>query len=104
MVRVEFGIGAYITNGSSAGRVVEIVEKDPRWRCPGVRLANVGLEGFGGDVGMSGFVPDYLLTGWHAIPFEWTPVRYGGGLIERYVWSAGYTRLTREVKREDKAS
>lgn len=97
MINVPFGIGDYITNGSSAGRVVEIVERDPRWKCPALRLANVGLEEFGGNVGMTDAVPDYLLTGWYPIPFEWSPV-IGGKLQERYVWTAGYTRLARELR------
>jgi hypothetical protein len=97
MVNVPFTIGDYITNGSSAGRVVEIVERDPRWKRPALRLANIGTEEFGGNVGMSDAVPDYLLSGWRKIPFEWTPV-VGGQLQERYVWAAGYTRLAREVR------
>lgn len=97
MVNVPFGIGAYITNGSSAGRVVEIVEKDPRWKVPALKLANIGLEAFGGNVGMTDTVPDYLLSGWYPIPFEWSPV-VGGGLQERYVWVDNYRRLQREVR------
>ena len=97
MINVPFGIGEYITNGSSAGRVIEIVEKDPRWRCPSLKLANVAMEEFGGNAGMSSTVPDYLLTGWRAIPFEWAP-NPGGQTEERYVWVAGYTRLERQVR------
>jgi hypothetical protein len=97
MVNVPFEIGAFITNGSSAGRVVEIVEKDPRWGRPALRLANIGLEEFGGNVGMTDAIPDYLLSGWRRIPFEWSPVT-GGRLEERYVWRAGYTRLDRELR------
>jgi hypothetical protein len=32
------------------------------------------------------------------VPFEWAPV-VGGGVEERYVWSAGYRWLRREVRR-----
>lgn len=97
MIAVEFGIGAYITNGSSAGRVIEVIEKDTRWQCPALRLANIGLEQFGGNVGFSSTVPDYLLSSWHQIPFEWAPVT-GGKLEERYVWRDNYQRLERELR------
>jgi len=97
MINVPFGIGDYITNGSSAGRVVEIVDKDPRWKVPALRLANIGLEEFGGNVGMTEAVPDYLLSGWHRIPFEWAATKYGG-MEERYVWRDNYRRLEREVR------
>jgi hypothetical protein len=97
MINVPFGIGDYITNGSSAGRVIEVIEKDARWGCPAVRIQNIGTEQFGGNVGMSSTVPDYLLSGWSRIPFEWAPVT-GGKLEERYTWTAGYTRLQRELR------
>jgi hypothetical protein len=98
MVNVPFTIGDYITNGSSAGRVIEVVERDPRWHCPALRLSNVGLEVFGGNVGMASSVPDYLLTGWRRIPFDWTP-NPGGQTEERYVWRDNWRRLEREVRK-----
>lgn len=97
MINVPFGIGDYITNGSSAGRVIEIVDRDPRWHCPALKLSNVGLEAFGGNVGMASSVPDYLLSGWRRIPFEWTP-NPGGQTEERYVWRDNWRRLEREVR------
>lgn len=98
MINVPFGIGDYITNGSSAGRVIEIVERDPRWHVPALRLSNIGLEAFGGNVGMASSVPDYLLSGWRRIPFEWT-ANPGGQTEERYVWRDNWRRLEREVRR-----
>lgn len=90
-------VGATITNGSSAIRVTERVARDARWRTSGWRGLAVPLETFGGNAGMSEFVADYLLSSWRHVPFEWEPV-VGGGLEERYVWTAGYRRLQREVR------
>jgi len=90
--------GATITNGSSALRITERVEKDPRWGGPAWRGMCVPLEAFGGNAGMSDTVPDYLLGSWRHVPFEWSPV-VGGGLEERYVWTPDYRRLQREVRR-----
>lgn len=90
-------VGSTITNGSSCIRVTERVEKDPRWRAPGWRGLNIGLEAFGGNTGTTSFVPDHLLSGWYHVPFEWRRV-IGGELEERYVWSADWTRLQREVR------
>jgi len=89
--------GATITNGSSALRITERVEKDPRWGGPAWRGMCVPLEAFGGNAGMSDTVPDYLLGSWRHVPFEWSPV-VGGGLEERYVWTPDYRRLQREVR------
>jgi hypothetical protein len=94
---VDVQVGSTITNGSSCIRVTERVERDPRWRAPGWRGLNIGLEAFGGNTGTTGFVPDHLLSGWYHVPFEWRPV-VGGELEERYVWSADWTRLQREVR------
>lgn len=90
-------VGSTITNGSSAIRVTERVARDPRWRTSGWRGLAVPLETFGGNAGMSEFVADYLLGSWRHVPFEWEPV-VGGDLEERYVWTAGYRRLQREVR------
>lgn len=98
MAEAAFKPGDLITNGSEAGRVLERVARDSRWQSPGVRIMNIGLEVFGGNVGMSSFVPDYLLSSWRPVPHDWEPV-IGGELEERYVWVAGYTRLRREVRR-----
>lgn len=93
-----FRVDDVITNGSSAGKVIEIMTgQDPRWRTPGVRLVNISLEQFGGMPGCSSFVPDYLLSGWRLVPFEWTAL-VGGKAEERYVWSKDYRRLQREVR------
>lgn len=90
--------GDLITNGSSAGRVIECITKDARWGVPAVRIENIGLERFGGNQGMSSTVPDYLLrSGWRIVPQDWTPV-IGGGLEERYVWASSWTHLQREVR------
>ena len=97
MINVPFGIGDYITNGSSAGRVIEVVERDPHWHGPALKLSNIGLEAFGGNVGMASSVPDYLLSGWRRIPFEWT-ANPGGQTEERYVWRDNWRRLEREVR------
>lgn len=91
-------IGSTITNGDEALRITERVQRDSRWRASGWRGANIGLEEFGGNVGMTSFVPDYLLSGWRHVPFEWERIT-GGRIEERYVWAAGYRRLQREVRR-----
>lgn len=96
---VPFNVNDYITDGTSAGRVTELVEKDVRWGTPGARVMNIGLEPFGGNVGMTSFIPDYLLSSWHLVPFEWAPIRNGQGLEERFVWTSNWTRLQREVRR-----
>jgi hypothetical protein len=95
---LEVQVGSTITNGSSCIRVTERVEKDPRWGTAGWRGMAIPLEAFGGNAGTSEFVPDYLLTGWYHVPFEWRPC-IGGGVEERYVWSADWRRLQREVRR-----
>jgi hypothetical protein len=94
---LEVRFGSIIMNGSSAGKVIERVEHDPQWRCSGWRVINIGLEQFGGMTGMTSFVADYLMSGWRPVPFEWTPVT-GGVLEERYVWTADYGRLRRELR------
>jgi hypothetical protein len=90
-------VGSTITNGSSAIRVTERVEKDPRWGTAGWRGLAISLEAFGGDTGTTKFVPDHLLTGWYHVPFEWRTL-IGGGVQERYVWSKDFKRLQREVR------
>jgi hypothetical protein len=90
-------VGSTITNGSSCIRVTERVARDSRWRTSGWRGISIPLEEFGGNPGTSEFVPDYLLTGWYHVPFEWRAVT-GGELEERYVWAAGWRRLQREVR------
>lgn len=94
---LEIQVGSTITNGSSALRVQERVEKDQRRKTSGWRGLNVSLEEFGGNTGQTSFVPDYLLASWRHVPFEWAPV-VGGGLEERYVWQAGCRWLRREVR------
>ena len=91
-------VGSTITDGSEALRITERVAKDPRWQAPGWRGVNIPLEEFGGNPGMTSFVPDYLLSGWRHVPFEWAPV-VGGGLEERYVWTPGWRRLQRDPRR-----
>lgn len=90
-------VGSTITNGSSALRITERVERDPRWGTPSWRGLCIPLEAFGGNAGMSDTVPDYLLGSWRHVPFEWTPVT-GGALEERYVWTPDWRRLQREVR------
>jgi hypothetical protein len=94
---VDVQVGSTITNGSSCIRVTERVARDSRWRTSGWRGISIPLEEFGGNPGTSEFVPDYLLTGWYHVPFEWRAV-VGGELEERYVWAAGWRRLQREVR------
>lgn len=98
MTALAVQVGSTITNGSSAMRVTERVEREARWGTAGWRGLNIGLERFGGNTGTTGFVPDHLLTGWYHVPFEWRPC-IGGGVEERYVWSANWTHLQREVRR-----
>jgi hypothetical protein len=93
-----FRVDDVITNGSSAGKVIEVVEHDPTWNSSGVRIQNIGLELYGGNVGMSSFVPSYLLSSYHLVPFQWTAAP-GGHVEIRYTWSKDYRRLTREVRR-----
>lgn len=90
-------VGSTITNGSSCIRVTERVARDARWRCPGWRGISIPLEEFGGNAGMSEFVPDYLLSGWYHVPFEWRELP-GASMEERYVWRKGWRRLQREVR------
>lgn len=96
MDRNDVQIGSTITNGSSAIRVTERVEKDPRWKTSGWRGPCIPLEEFGGNRGLSTFVPDYLLDGWRHIPFEWRALP--GDMEERYAWTAGWLWLRREVR------
>jgi hypothetical protein len=96
----EVQVGSTITNGSSALRVTERVEQDPRWGTPSWAGINISLEQFGGNPGTRTSVPDYLLGSWRNVPFEWTPV-VGGGLEERYVWSPTYRWLQREVRKAE---
>lgn len=100
METTDVQVGSTITDGSSALRVTERVEKDPRWGTPSWRGMNISLEQFGGNTGMTSTVPDYLLGSWRHVPFEWSPVT-GGGLEERYVWSSDWRRLQREVRRTE---
>ena len=97
----KFKIGDLITNGVSAGRVMEIVKHDPEWRTSGVKILNIGLASFGGNVGYTSFVADYL--SWHLLPLEWSPV-VGGGLEERYVNRPGHGRMVRELRRIEEGS
>lgn len=91
-------VGSTVTNGISALRLTSREEKDARWKTSGWRGMNIPLEEYGGNPGTTAFIPDYLLSSWRHVPFEWTPV-VGGGLEERYVWSRGWRRLQREVRR-----
>jgi hypothetical protein len=91
-------VGATITNGSSCIRVTARVEKDPDWHAPGWRGVNISLEAFGGNRGMSSFVPDHMLSGWYHLPFDWRPC-VGGQVEERYVWSPDWQWLQREVRK-----
>lgn len=95
MNRDDVQIGSTITNGSSAIRVTERVEKDPRYKTSGWRGIVVPLEEFG-NRGVTSFVPDYLLESWHHLPFEWRAIP--GNMEERYVWATGWRWLNREVR------
>lgn len=99
-----FNIGDMITNGSSAGKVIEKVGRDPRWKTHGLKVQNMALEEFGGNVGQSSFVPGYLLSSWRLLPLEWTSI--GGGLEERYVWTANLHGqwLQREIRKIEVSS
>lgn len=99
MAEILFAANDLITNGSSVGKVLNRVDRDPRWKCSGYRIQNIGLEEFGGNIGQTSFLADYLAPGWRKIPFEWTPV-VGGSLEERYAWVAGYTRLSRQLRKK----
>jgi hypothetical protein len=89
--------GSTITNGSSALRLENPVARDGRWGAAGWSGINVPLEAFGGSPGTQTFLPDYLVRTWRHVPFEWSPVP-GGSLVERYVWSADFRHLRREVR------
>lgn len=95
---IEIQVGSTITNGSSAIRVTERVEKDPIWQASGWRGLDIPLEAFGGNPGTTSFVPDYIARSWRHVPFEWTPV-VGGQVEERYVWAPGWRHLQREIRR-----
>ena len=93
-----FSRGDLVTNGSSAGRLRERIARDPRWKVAGWRIENVAMEQFGGNSGMTAFVPDYLLGNWKLVPLDWREVT-GAGLEERYVLVArGLRREVREVQ------
>ncbi len=98
MAALAVQVGSTIMNGSSAMRVTERVDRDGSWGTPGWRGLNIALEQFGGNTGMTSFVPDYLVSGWRHVPFEWTPC-VGAAVEERYVWSPDFSRLVREVRR-----
>lgn len=95
---LEVQVGSTITNGSSALRVTQRVERDPRWKTPGWRGINIALEQFGGNPGTTSFVPDYLLSSWRHVPFEWKLVLGSREVEERYVWAPDFSRLQREVR------
>jgi hypothetical protein len=90
-------VGSTVTNGSSALRITERVKCDPRYKTSGWRGMCIPLEEFGGNRGMSSFVPDYLLSGWKHVPFEWRAIP--GNMEERYVWEPQWRWLNREVRR-----
>lgn len=94
---MDIQIGSTLTNGSSALRVTERVQRDRHYKSPGWRGLNIALEGFGGNTGMTSFLPDYLVHSWRHVPFEWAPVLGSRDLEERYVWLG--TRLQREVRK-----
>jgi hypothetical protein len=98
MTGIEVQVGSTVTNGSSALRITERVEKDARWGTSGWRGICIPLEQFGGNPGMSDFIPDYLVSNWHHVPFEWEPL-VGGGVEHRYVWSSDWRWLQHEVRR-----
>lgn len=98
MTVLQIQVGSTITNGSSCIRVTERVTKDQRWGTPGWRGMCIPLERFGGNASMSDFVPDYLVSGWYHVPFEWRAC-VGGQVEERYVWAEGWRYLQREVRR-----
>jgi hypothetical protein len=95
----EVQIGSTITNGSNAMRVTGRVERDSRWDSPCWRGINISLEQFGGNPGTTTSIPDYLLSGWRHVPFEWSPVLGCERLEERYVWNPTYRWLQRDVRR-----
>lgn len=95
--------GMLITNGTSALHLTERVAKDPRWKVPGWRGWCIGLDQYGGNVGYTDFVPDYLLGSYREVPTDWTPVGTADPLEERYVWREGSYggRMRRELRRVD---
>lgn len=95
---MDIQVGSTIMNGSSALRVTARVARNPRWRCAGWEGINIPLEQFGGNPNTLGFVPDYVISSWRHVPFEWAPCP-GGQVEERYVWSANWRFLQREVRR-----
>ena len=101
-----FKVGDLITNGASAGRVIARVAHDPHWKTAGVRVANIALGPFGGNVGQTSFVPDYRSASWRRIVVgETNPVvGTNGAVTESYRWSADYSYLLRDVARADAAA
>jgi hypothetical protein len=98
MKPIEVVPGMTITNGSSA-MVARRHEHSARWKADGWTGDAIALEQFGGGVGMTAFVPDYLLSSWYPMPEEWSPV-VGGGLEERYVpVDLAGTRYRRELRK-----
>lgn len=91
-----FKPGQIITNGTSAGEVLERVDRDPHWKVPGWKIRNIGMSQFGGNTGMTSVIPDYLCGSWKVIiPGRWFPIE-GGELEARYTWSHNYHHLQKE--------
>lgn len=94
----EVQLGSTITNGSSCMRITGRVEKSASWGTAGWRGTCISLERFGGNTGMTDFIPDHLLSPWRHVPFEWKPMFKASRVEERYVWSADWSWLRREVR------
>jgi hypothetical protein len=96
---IQIQVGSTITNGSSAIRVTERAEKDARWGTPGWRGLPIPFDGY---PVVRDFVSDHEVVNWRHVPFEWTEYA-GSGVEERYVWTDGWRRLQREVRRAARA-
>lgn len=84
-----YAVGDYLANSSGQIlKVIEIVARDPRWKCAGYRVVP-GHTGYGDGSGMSKFLADYIASDYaKVIPGEWAPV-IGGDLEFRWVCPRG---------------
>lgn len=90
-------VGSTVMNELAVLRITERVEEDPRWKTSGWRGQYIPLSTRLFIVAHTGFIPDFLVHRWQHVPFEWRPVA-GGATEERYVWTADYRHLEREVR------
>jgi hypothetical protein len=95
-----FKLGDVLTSPSGFFcKVVELVAKDPRWKCSGYRVLQLD-NGTGDGHGFTEFLAGYLASSWRVIEVDgpWLPApRTGGELEERFV-SRG-SSMARELRK-----